>query len=40
MIFRDFVFSLMCTGRLQVEGQFENGEVGEDVDPVEGSSVS
>lgn len=28
VIFRDFIFSLMCTGRLQVEGQFEKGEVG------------
>lgn len=35
-----FHFSLMSTGSLQVEGQFEKGEVGEEVDTIERSSMS
>lgn len=38
--FRISFLSLMSTGNLQVEGQFEKGDVGEEIDTVERSRVS
>lgn len=40
VIFQDFIFSLMSTGNLQIDGQFEKGDVGDEIDTVERSRAS